>query len=95
MEKNLASDSVKAYLEGRFLIYKIDVETPFGKKMAKKYRAMGFPMLAYFDHRGRLMGRYIGYLYAGEFAELSEKYYEKFLRRKEKKKKKCKSFDKR
>ncbi len=89
MDKILLGDTVQNYIQGKYLLFRIDVETPFGKKMVRKYRAMGFPMLAYFDHRGKLMGRYIGYLYAYEFEELSEKYYKKFLRRKQKKKKSC------
>ena len=81
MEKTFQTDTIKNYIKGKYLAYKVDVETKQGKKLARKYRAMGLPMIAFFDNRGKLMGRYIGYLYADEFIVLGDKYLEKFHKR--------------
>ncbi len=89
MDKTFSTDTIKNYLGGKYIAYRINVDTKFGKKLARKYRAMGLPMIAFFDNRGKLMGRYIGYLYAGEFILIAEKYRKKFYKRLERQRKRA------
>jgi thioredoxin-related protein len=61
MDENSFSDvSVIKKMED-FIAIKVDVETPEGRLLAKKYRVRGLPTLIGFNPEGKLVYRRAGY----------------------------------
>lgn len=75
MTRNTFSSSkVGSYANRNFVAYKIDAEKGEGRNIARKYRVRAYPTVLFFDARGNLIGREVGYQNANTFIGSLQKY---------------------
>jgi len=71
------ASSVGSYANRNFVSYKIDAEKGEGPNIARKYRVRAYPTVLFFDAKGNLVGREVGYQNANRFVSTLQKYKNK------------------
>lgn len=72
-----SASSVGRYANSNFMAYKIDAEKGEGPTIARKYKVRAYPTILFFDARGNLTGRSVGYQNANAFTNTMRKYVNK------------------
>ena len=72
-----SASSVGSYANRNFVAYKIDAEKGEGPNIARKYRVRAYPTVLFFDAKGNLVGREVGYQNASRFVSTLQKYRNK------------------
>ncbi|EAY30807.1 thioredoxin fold domain-containing protein [Microscilla marina] len=72
-----SASSVGQYASRNFVAYKLDAEKGEGPSIARKYKVRAYPTVLFFDARGNLVGRSVGYQNASNFIRTMSKYVNK------------------
>ncbi|OJJ15061.1 hypothetical protein BKI52_40045 [marine bacterium AO1-C] len=72
-----SASSVGSYANRNFVAYKLDAEKGEGRNIARKYKVRAYPTVLFFDAKGNLVGREVGYQNANRFISTLKKYRSK------------------
>lgn len=72
-----ANSKVGVYANRNYVAYKLDAEKGEGRSIARKYRVRAYPTVLFFDAKGNLIGREVGYQNANTFVGSMQKYVNK------------------
>ncbi|MEM9983131.1 MAG: thioredoxin family protein, partial [Bacteroidota bacterium] len=81
-KKTFSDASIGMFANQNFIAYKINAEEGEGLTLANKYNIRGYPSVFFFDAKGELIGRELGYQDKDRFMYTMEKYLEKAEKKK-------------
>lgn len=71
-QTTFADKEVISFISKNFYAYKVDGDSPAGKRLVQRYSVKGYPTIAYLDNRGRLVYKTIGFTATDRFMRNAE-----------------------